>query len=302
MNGFNMNRFGNTLRWVVSVNFRRLLLWFTGSVLAVFLGEILFKLMNPYGSPLNMILDVSKFLTLILLLVSLIMVSSIVSTINEKHKREAFLMLPASNLEKFLSLLVYSSVICIACAFLAIVLGDALRMLCYWAIGYQGMPYAGDSYYYSVISEATGKTYYWWSSAVPMLIENMIPTITYSAEVPTDLMIVEISFIIGLFLLIHSTYTLGGTLLRKYSFVGTTVFMIIMDTLIIKLILLSGGTMFHTQWDNGQLVSYEIGLPGWILAIAFPIFSVFNYWASFQIFKGYQLITNKWTNYDILKR
>ena len=46
MNGFNMNRFGYTLRWVVSVNFRRLLLWFTGSVLAVFLGEILFQEMN----------------------------------------------------------------------------------------------------------------------------------------------------------------------------------------------------------------------------------------------------------------
>ena len=302
MKRFNINRFGKTLRWVVSVNFRKLLLWFAGSVLAVFLGEILFNMMNPYGSPLDMILDVSQFLAIILILVSMIMASSIVSSINEKRKRESFLMLPASNLEKFLSLLVYSSVICIACAFLAIVLGDSLRMLAYWAVGYQGMTSADGTYCYSVTSDYYGDTFYWWSSSIPMLIDNLTPTITTYDKVPTDLMIVQTSFIIGLILLIHSTYTLGGTLLRKYSFVGTSAFMIIIDTLIIKLIMALGLTMFHSQWDNGVLQSYEIGLAGWVLTIAFPIFSVIFYWASFQIFKRFELITNKWMNYDIFKR
>ena len=287
---------------MVSVNFRKMLLWFIGSVLAVFLGEILFKMMSPGGNPLDMIRDISQFLAMILILISIIMVNSIVSSINEKRKRESFLMLPASNLEKFLSLLVYSSVICIACAFLAIVLGDSLRMFAYWAVGYQGMPYADGTYCSSVTSDTTGETYYWWSSAIPMLIDNLTPTITTYDEVPKDLMIVQTSFIIGLILLIHSTYTLGGTLLRKYSFVGTSAFMIIIDTLIIKLIMALGLTMFHSQWDNGVLQSYEIGLPGWILTIAFPIFSVIFYWASFQIFKRFELITNKWMNYDIFKR
>ena len=135
MNSFDIKRFGQTLRWVLSVNLRKMLLWFTGSVLAVFLGEILFKMMKPYGTPLDMINDVSLFLRMVLILVSLIMISSIVSSINDKRKREAFLMLPSSNLEKYLSLLVYSTVICIACAFLAIVLGDALRMLSYRVSG-----------------------------------------------------------------------------------------------------------------------------------------------------------------------
>ena len=178
MNGFNINRFGKTLRWVVSVNFRKLLLWFAGSVLAVFLGEIIFKVMNPYGNPQSMLRDFSQFLTMILILVSVIMVSSVVSSINEKRKREAFLMLPASNLEKFLSLIVYSTVICIACAFLAIVLGDALRMFAYWAVGYQGMPSADGTYCYSVTSDYYGDTFYWWSSSIPMLIDNLTPTLT----------------------------------------------------------------------------------------------------------------------------
>ena len=301
MNGFNINRFGKTLRWVVSVNFRKLLLWFAGSVLAVFLGEVLFKVTNPYGSPLNMLRDISQFLTMILILVSLIMASSIVASINEKRKREAFLMLPASNLEKFLSLLVYSTVICIAVAFLAIVLGDALRMFSYWAAGYQGMPYEGESYYYSVKSDEYGEVF-WWSSVIPMLIKNITPNIALSAPLPVDFVVVQWAFIIGMILWVHSTYILGGTLLRKYSFVGTSVFVILLDTLIIRLIIASGMTMFHTQWDNGELIEYEIGVVSWIIAFVSPILSALNYWASFQIFKGFELITNKWMNYDIFKR
>ena len=291
MNRFNINRFGKALRWVVSVNFRKLLLWFAGSVLAVFLGEIIFKVMNPYGSPLNMLRDISQFLTM----------SSIVSSINEKRKREAFLMLPASNLEKFLSLLVYSTVICIACAFLAIVLGDALRMFSYWAAGYQGMPYEGESYYYSVKSDEYGEVF-WWSSVIPMLIKNITPNIVLSAPLPVDFVVVQWAFIIGMILWVHSTYILGGTLLRKYSFVGTSVFVILLDTLIIRLIIASGMTMFHTQWDNGELIEYEIGVVSWIIAFVSPILSALNYWASFQIFKRFELITNKWMNYDIFKR
>ena len=301
MNRFNINRFGRTLRWVVSVNFRKMLLWFAGSVLAVFLGEIIFKVMNPYGSPLNMLRDISQFLTMILILVSLIMASSIVSSINEKRKREAFLMLPASNLEKFLSLLVYSTVICIAVAFLAIVLGDALRMFSYWAAGYQGMPYEGESYYYSVKSDEYGEVF-WWSSVIPMLIKNITPNIALSAPLPVDFVVVQWAFIIGMILWVHSTYILGGTLLRKYSFVGTSVFVILLDTLIIRLIIASGMTMFHTQWDNGELIEYEIGVVSWIIAFVSPILSALNYWASFQIFKRFELITNKWMNYDIFKR
>ena len=35
MNSFSFNRFGKTLRWVMAVNFRTLLMWTIGSVVAV---------------------------------------------------------------------------------------------------------------------------------------------------------------------------------------------------------------------------------------------------------------------------
>ena len=307
MNSFDIKRFGQTLRWVVSVNLRKMLLWFTGSVLAVFLGEILFKMMNPYGTTLDMLRDFSQFLTMILIIVSLIMISSIVSSINEKRKREAFLMLPSSNLEKYLSLVVYSTVICIAVAFLAIVLGDSLRMFAYWATDYQGMPYADGSYCYSTYDDFLDVQVFWWSSAIPRLINELTPEIVNRGyeKYPTDLIVIQSLFIYGGILWIHSLYTLGGTLLRKYSFVGTSVLMLLIVTLFARIIKVTGWTLFHTQWnwDSGSAVleSYEIGTAGWVIAIAFPILSVLNYWASFHIFKAFQLITNKWLNYDFHK-
>ena len=47
MNSFDIKRFGQTLRWVVSVNLRKMLLWFTGSVLAVYLELVGFR---QYGN------------------------------------------------------------------------------------------------------------------------------------------------------------------------------------------------------------------------------------------------------------
>ena len=296
MNNFDINRFGKTLRWVLSVNFRKMLLWFTGSVLAVFLGELLTQFLNGHSAPYYAISNFSAFMALILTLVSMIMVSSVVSSINEKRKREAFLMLPATNLEKYLALVVYSTVICITVAILAIVLGDSLRMGWYWVIGYSGPEHA------TKITTEFGETYYWWSSTIPMLIENLTPHLLSRSEVvPADLMIVEMSFIIGGILWLHSIYTLGGTLLRKYSFVATTIFWIFCGTILVRIILALDMTMFHSRWDNGELLEYEIGTISWILAILFPILSVLNYWASFRIFKGFQLITNKWLNYDFHK-
>ena len=304
MNSFNIKRFGQTLRWVLSVNFRKMMLWFTGSVLAVFLGEILFQEMNSYNSnPGSMLRNFSQFLTLILIVVSLIMISSIVSSINEKRKREAFLMLPSSNSEKYISLVIYSTVICIVAAFIAIVLGDSLRMFAYWATDYQGMPYKDGSYCYSTYDEFAGGQVCWWSSAVPRMLMELSPNIILDGfeGYPLDFVIVQVLFIYGGILWLHSIYTLGGTLLRKYSFVGTSVLVIILTSCVVKIATSFDLTLFNTQWDHGVLKNYEIGVLGWLLDFAFPILSVLNYWASFHIFKAFQLITNKWLNYDFHK-
>ena len=50
MNSFSFNRFGKTLRWVMAVNFRTLLMWTIGSVVAVFVGELMTAEIGKYSA------------------------------------------------------------------------------------------------------------------------------------------------------------------------------------------------------------------------------------------------------------
>jgi hypothetical protein len=101
---------------------------------------------------------------------------------------------------------------------------------------------------------------------------------------------------------IHSLFTLGGVYLRKYSFVLTGLFFILCMVLLVKFVHAYDINMFTSHWDNGTYISEEVGTLAYVLTVVLPLLSIFNYWTSFRIFKGFQLITNKWTNYDILKR
>ena len=170
MNSFSFNRFGKTLRWVMAVNSRTLLMWTIGSVVAVFAGELMtaemrnlsaYEMVNLYGT----------MGSALFVLVSLIMASTIVSSVNEKRKRQAFLMMPSTNLEKYLSLLVYTSVICVACISLALVLGDCLRMVWFKTASFFVVHQVQAS-----VSDPV-ETYHGWSSALPKLIENLTPNV-----------------------------------------------------------------------------------------------------------------------------
>ena len=203
------------------------------------------------------------------------------SDFNKKPKREAFLMLPGSNLEKFLSAVIYVVIVFAFALLLSVVLGDTLRMV------FRSLAY-GDE----------------WMSAIPKVAKGVIPNImlndgshVYSLSYKVMNMIVGCSFILWF----HSLYTLGGTLLRKYAFVITSVAMVSFMMVLSWVINHLDFSMFTSQWDGNAYVGEEVGALGYILAVLLPLLSIFNYWASFHIFKGYQLITNKWTNYDFLK-
>ena len=151
----------------MAVNFRTLLMWTIGSVVAVFVGELMTAEIGKYSAD-EMVDLYGTMGSALFILVSLIMASTIVSSVNEKRKRQAFLMIPSTNIEKFLSLLVYTSVICVACVFLAFVLGDCLRMAWFWI----KIHLFSTEYQVSVIG-APVETYHGWSSALPKLIENL---------------------------------------------------------------------------------------------------------------------------------
>ena len=295
MNTFSFNRFGKMLRWVLSVNQRRILYAIAGSVVGVFMAEMILLRMSGLDSPFRMLNHYGQVGAALFAVVSLILVSTIVSGVNEKRKREAFLMLPASNLEKFLALMTYTSVVCVLGVFLAFVLGDSLRMAWFWVSG----PYTEAKVSY--IGNPT-EYYYWWSSAIPKMMDNLTPHILEADSCNWFYLVMNLFVITAIAVWTHSLLIIGGTLFRKYSFVISCIIFILFWVIFVKMMHYFELSMFTSTWENGRYVDGEIGVPAYVLAVLLPLLAVFNYWASFHIFKNFQLITNKWTNYDILKR
>ena len=97
----------------------------------------------------------------------------------------------------------------------------------------------------------------------------------------------------------HSLFLFGGTLMRKYSFVVSGIVFVACIALFAYTIHTYHLNMFTMEYNGSYYDCKNIGVMPYVLAVVLPLLSVFNYWASFRIFKRMQLITNKWTNYDI---
>lgn len=304
MNSFSINRFGKTLRYVLSTNFRSLLMWTIGAALVVFMCEMVYWKFGTWNeSPYDMLKNFGDMGMVLYVVASVVLISSVVAGINDKRKRESFLMLPSTNAEKYLSLIVYSTVICILCVFLAMVLGDTLRMAFLWGSDLMGFGprYEGEAVSVFVPDNWWNGSYAncwvrWYDSALPVFLYNFVPDYGFSSWYA----IMRWAFLLAYLLWVHSLYTLGGTLLRKYAFVASSV---------VFILLLVGFTKFidyfdlYSEWIDaaGNYHRRMISTLVYVYCIALPILSIANYWISFRIFKGFELITNKWTNYDFHK-
>lgn len=307
MNSFSINRFGKTQRYVLSTNFRSLLMWTIGAALVVFMCEMVYwKFGTLNESPYRMLSHFGDMGMVLFVVASVVLISSVVAGINNKRKRESFLMLPSTNAEKYLSLIVYSTVICILCVFLAMVLGDTLRMAFLWGrdlMGfgprYEGEPvsvYLSDNWWNGSYANCWVR---WYDSALPVFLYNFVPDYGFSSWYA----IMRWAFFLASLLWVHSLYTLGGTLLRKYAFVASSVVFILLLVGFAKFIDYFELYTFRSEWIDaaGNLHKHMISALVYVYCIALPILSIANYWISFRIFKGFELLTNKWTNYDFHK-
>jgi hypothetical protein len=310
MNSFNIKRFGQTFRWVFATNFRNFMAWTLGAAVGVFLMEMILVAFNVNADGGNYVpvlySTISEICAIALMIFILVALSTGFADYQKKAKREAFLMLPSTNLEKFLAVVFYVTVVWSLAGFLAFVVGDTLRM--------------------AVRALAFGNE---WYSLVPKVWDFFFSAQNYNVDSymeirPISYRVCAPIVLIGLFIWIHSTYILGGTLLRKYAFVASSLAIILAVVLMTWLnqkynlqffyldTFIDGQSMDALRQSgaldaNGPVpvksvqVIHKVGALGYFITVALPILSIFNYWASFHIFKGFQLITNKWTNYDFHK-
>ncbi|MBR4730115.1 MAG: hypothetical protein IK075_07640 [Prevotella sp.] len=309
MNSFSINRFGQTFRWVLATNFRNFLAWTLGAAVGVFLMEMILVVIMVSSDGGNYVpvlySTISNICQIALFIFVLVALSTGFSDYQKKPQREAFLMLPSTNLEKFLSVVIYVTVVWSLAGFLAFAVGDTLRM--------------------AVRALAFGNE---WYSLVPKVLDmfgEMIPSYEDGMMIrPLSYKVCAPIALIGLFVWIHSLYIFGGTLLRKYAFVASSLVIILavvlvswlfnkfnlqffyVDTIIdgqsVDALRQSGALEANGPWSAKSVqIVHKVGVLGYFLTVALPLLSIFNYLASFHIFKGFQLITNKWTNYDFHK-
>ena len=281
MNSFSFNRFRKALRWVWSMNFRSLMMWTTGFSLVIFFAEMMIWYLNTGMTTENIVGIILLFITIFFMIGVGASISSMFLEVNKKPRREAFLMLPASNLEKYLSVVLYFTVAWTVCIFLSIAVGDTLRMVFRSLV-------SGDE----------------WVSCIPRFIDSFMPSFLYRSiyDYTLSYKVMQAVVLTAMMFWIHSFYTLGATLLRKYTFVLTSLTFIFIIALFGDVVNNSRIELFTAVWEGDRYVSQGVGTLAYVLAVVLPLLAAINYWASFHIFKGFQLITNKWTNYDILKR
>lgn len=273
MKSFDMQRFLKTLKWIIIENKHKLTLWTAASTLGVFLLEMFFFYMNsPFTdseSYWKVVMVVVGTCSFFITLAALISVSGLFSEFSTKQRRVSLLMLPASNLEKFLSAVIYSSVVSVACILLAFAVGDTLRMLTYTLFFHQPL-YSGvgemarDLF---AMSHNTISMGYWQL----MLLEVLAP------------------------IFFHATYILGGSLFRKWPFLLITTVQIVVTMLGSMLMM-----FFFRHFDFSFVENFLNETTGKILYYVFCLLlatvSALFYWLSYRIFCRMQVIGRKWVN------
>lgn len=182
--------------------------------------------------------------------------------IKKKPWCSAYLMWPASNLEKFLVSLFLNVVLAAIGTIVSIIIADALRVL---------------------VDVLSGRIVVW---AIPMIFD--LKTLNLDPVVAWGPFLSEI-------LLIHAAYILGGTLFRKQQFVLTTIAIVIIGYIMVF-------TWHSPVIDNANLFDLDEkgkSVPNawfYVVSIGGYLLTALCYWLSYKIFCRMQVINNKWLN------
>ena len=303
-NSFCFKRFWQTQHWLLRVNWVVLLGLFTGATVGIFLLEMVQFYIHADKVPEYAVTNAARVGTIAILFFIVVSVSGLVTALTQvgnKKQRTAWLILPASNKEKFMSLVAHVTLVCPVVAIIGLILGDTLRM----ATEYLGSSIIEHPVNMVVLEHPYGtRTYYWWSSIVPDMIRMLTPDFVEDKThyYTMGVCIMKALFQTSFFVWVHSLFTLGGTLLRKYAFAITGVLFIGCVAFLSWVFNTFDVSLFTAVWDGDRYVSQEVGTGAYVFTVLAFALAVLKYWLSFPIFKGFQVITNKWMNYDILKR
>lgn len=197
----------------------------------------------------------------------------IFNNMKDKFEREAFLMLPANNIEKYVARLLIMGVGSIIFATIACVIADLIQM----AFSFYFTPGHHNSVmvcaFKILLDDTLG-----YKPLIALLFKNNFG---------------EICLTWSLFVLLHSFCTLGGTVYRKHPVILTAA-----SGLTISFIFTLGGLQLD-EWGFFDLfpqINYDNKIVSLFEMVIVLGLAALLYYTSYKIFTRMQVICNKWVN------
>lgn len=272
-NTFDIKRLGMLMRWDVQTLWKH----YVFSTLACIISYSLYSLIwlntykgivfeeTPVSTQDYYITNETMFFGIMIFIAFYVWASCIFCNLKTKTYRESFLMLPASNLEKYMARLLLMVIESIVELTTILIATDAIQLAFSYIIN--------PGFHVSI--------------TLP-IIHNILDTPLFTRWGEED------AILYSLFIFAHSFCTLGGTFFRKmaplFTFVtGIVLFMVFGYT--IQWMAQAGLLDFLNPYNDGHNYVWTA-----VLCIIFLALSAFNYWASYKIFTRMQVISNKWIN------
>lgn len=270
MKNFNFNRFWQVLKWTVISEKKSIMtaaVAYTVGFLAIQLFSCftIFDLTHGLG-------DAATYggmttCSVLLSCMSYYYASGILGNAHTTQQRTTALMLPASNLEKFVARVIYCCIFMLALLYVAVFVATGLRMLLELIAGHQGIV-SGFSFFFDV------STFRFNSMDV-----NLFPVIAGT-------------------LWTTSLFVLGGVFFSKRPFVWTNV-ALILGSITLFTLMFYIGTLIGEE-NIGRFLENFRGMTfdtfQLIVSIILIAFTVFNVWLAYWLYTRLQVVQHKWFN------
>lgn len=272
-NNFQFSRLLMVMRWDMFTNLKsylNMMLGMTFALLPFFIMQ-LYQLSKQYQLfPDTIDLSywgMSQYVLMIFSIAMYMMATQIFMVMKTTGQREQFLMLPASNLEKYISRFLFSTLGAAVAMITAIVVSDLVQLIFSFVL----LPGHHQSVCLSIMA----------------LLWKIWTTFIESIDSTGALMLSLLIMTCGV--LVHSFFILCGTLFRKHTIVVSGILFIVMIYLVIYVIESVPGTITTCLMHGDN---------SWIfcLLIAELLLAGFQYWLSYKVFTRMQVICNKWIN------
>ena len=272
-NNFQFSRLLMVMRWDMFTNLKsylNMMLGMTFALLPFFIMQ-LYQLSKQYQLFPDTIdlsyLGMSQYVLMISSIAMYMMATQIFMVMKTTGQREQFLMLPASNLEKYISRFLFSTLGAAVAMITAIVVSDLVQLIFSFVL----LP----GHHQSVCLSTMALLWKIWTT--------FIESIDSTGALLLSLLIVTCG------VLVHSFFILCGTLFRKHTIVVSGILFIVMIYLVIYVIESVPGTITTCLMHGDN---------SWIfcLLIAELLLAGFQYWLSYKVFTRMQVICNRWIN------